>query len=41
MYALHKDLAERKEFDRKILETQRQYRSIVESSLDGYYGCAE
>ena len=33
--ALHKDLAERKEFTRKMLETQRQYRSIVESSLDG------
>lgn len=33
--ALHKDLAERKEFTRKMIETQRQYRSIVESSLDG------
>jgi PAS domain S-box-containing protein len=33
--ALHKDLAERKEFTRKMTETQRQYRSIVESSLDG------
>jgi PAS domain S-box-containing protein len=33
--ALHSDLTERKEFTRKILETQRQYRNIVESSLDG------
>ncbi len=33
--ALHSDLTERKEFTRKILETQRQYRTIVESSLDG------
>jgi PAS domain S-box-containing protein len=33
--ALQKDLAERKEFTRKMGETQRQYRSIVESSLDG------
>ncbi len=33
--AIFNDLAERKEFNRKILETQRQYRSIVESSLDG------
>jgi PAS domain S-box-containing protein len=33
--ALHRDLAERKEFSRKMIETQRQYRSIVESSLDG------
>ncbi|MGD0037735.1 MAG: PAS domain S-box protein, partial [Bacteroidota bacterium] len=33
--ALHKDLVERKELTRKMVETQRQYRSIVESSLDG------
>ncbi len=33
--ALHTDLTERKEFARRIVETQRQYRSIVESSLDG------
>ena len=33
--AFHADLTERKEFTRKIVETQRQYRSIVESSLDG------
>ena len=33
--ALHNDLAERKEFKRKMVETQHQYRSIVESSLDG------
>jgi PAS domain S-box-containing protein len=32
--ALHKDLAEKKEFTRKIVETQRQFSSIVESSLD-------
>jgi PAS domain S-box-containing protein len=31
----HDDLTERKEFTRKMVETQRQYRSIVESSLDG------
>jgi PAS domain S-box-containing protein len=33
--ALHSDLMERREFERKIFETQRQYQSIVESSLDG------
>jgi PAS domain S-box-containing protein len=33
--ALYNDLTERKEFSRKMIETQRQYRSIVESSLDG------
>ena len=33
--ALHNDLTERKEYEKRILETQRQYRSIVESSLDG------
>ncbi|RPI04278.1 MAG: PAS domain S-box protein [Ignavibacteriae bacterium] len=33
--ALHNDLAEQKEFSRKMTETQMQYRSIVESSLDG------
>ena len=32
---MHNDLSERKEFTRKISETQKQYRSIVESSLDG------
>jgi PAS domain S-box-containing protein len=33
--ALQNDLTERKEYSRKIVETQQQYRSIVESSLDG------
>jgi PAS domain S-box-containing protein len=33
--AMHNDLTERKEFARKIIETQKQYRNIVESSLDG------
>lgn len=33
--ALHNDLTERREYTRKIVETQQQYRSIVESSLDG------
>ena len=32
--ALHHDLAEKKEFSRKMIETQRQYSSIVESSLE-------
>lgn len=31
----HDDLTERKEFTRKIFETQRQYRGIVEHSLEG------
>lgn len=33
--ALHSDLTEQKQFARKIIETQQQYRNIVESSLDG------
>jgi PAS domain S-box-containing protein len=33
--ALYNDLTARKEFNRRIVETQQGYRSIVESSLDG------
>ncbi len=33
--ALHKDLADKKAFKQKIVDSQRQYRGIVENSLDG------
>jgi PAS domain S-box-containing protein len=34
-FALHRDLAEKKEFTRKMIGIQLQFSSIVESSLDG------